>query len=186
MVEQTPLIDNESAASSGWSWAQVGRDLRTGWEALGRAAGNPRFAWVAVALILLLGALLRLHNVDWDEGQHLHPDERFLTMVENSLEWPASVAQYFDSAQNPLNPYNHDFSTYVYGLFPIVIAKFLGQISGYSGYDGVYLAGRVMSALMDLGAVWLIYHIGRRLYDARVGLLAALLTPATQAGTRPC
>ncbi len=132
-----------------------------------------------MALILLLGALLRLHNVDWDEGQHLHPDERFLTMVENSLEWPASVAQYFDSAQNPLNPYNHDFSTYVYGLFPIVIAKFLGQISGYSGYDGVYLAGRVMSALMDLGAVWLIYHIGRRLYDARVGLLAALLLSLT-------
>jgi hypothetical protein len=48
MVEQTPLIDNESAASSGWSWAQVGRDLRTGWEALGRAAGtraSPGWLW---------------------------------------------------------------------------------------------------------------------------------------------
>ena len=34
-----------------------------------------------LALILLIGATLRLVALNWDSGQHLHPDERFLTMV---------------------------------------------------------------------------------------------------------
>src|SRR5690606_1811317 len=124
-----------------------------------------------LALILVLGAALRFTGLDWDEGQHLHPDERFLTMVENSLQWPESLGQYWDTAQNPLNPYNHGHGTYVYGLSPVVLAKFLGQVTGHTGYDGVYLAGRAMSAAMDLLCIVLVFAIGRRLYNSRVGLL---------------
>ena len=38
-----------------------------------------------LVLILLAGAYLRTAGLDWDEGQHLHPDERFLTMVESGI-----------------------------------------------------------------------------------------------------
>ena len=106
----------------------------------------------------------RFTGLDWDEHQHLHPDERFLTMVENSLTWPKSMGEYFDTARNPLNPYNHQQGTYVYGLFPVVMAKFIGQVIGKTGYDGVYLAGRGMSAVIDMLCVLLVFLIGRRLY----------------------
>jgi YYY domain-containing protein len=124
--------------------------------------------------ILLVAAILRFTGLDWDEHQHLHPDERFLTMVENSLQWPKSLKEYFDTAINPLNPYNHEHGTYVYGLFPVVMAKFIGQLTGKTGYDGVYLAGRAMDAVLDMLCVVLVFLIGRRLYDGRVGLLGAL------------
>ena len=87
----------------------------------------------SLAAILLLAGILRFTGLDWDEHQHLHPDERFLTMVENSLEWPSRFREYLDTAKNPLNPYNHGHGTYVYGLLPLVLAKFLGQVSGKTG-----------------------------------------------------
>lgn len=36
---------------------------------------------LVLLLVLLVAAGLRLHGLDWDQGRHLHPDERFLSMV---------------------------------------------------------------------------------------------------------
>ncbi|MFO7697538.1 MAG: DUF2298 domain-containing protein, partial [Anaerolineae bacterium] len=133
-----------------------------------------RWAALALVIIMLLGGALRFVGLDWDDGQHLHPDERFLTMVENALTWPSSVGEYLDTSANPLNPYNRGHGSYVYGLLPVTLAKFIGQVTGYSGYSGVYLAGRAMSGVLDLLAVLVVFALGRRLYDTRVGLLGAL------------
>jgi hypothetical protein len=125
-----------------------------------------RVSWVTLALIaiLLLGGTLRLTGLDWDEGQHLHPDERFLTMVENALTWPSSLGEYLDTAANPLNPYNKGQGSYVYGLLPLTLVKLVGQVTGFTGYSGVYLAGRAMSAVLDMLAVVVVFALGRRLY----------------------
>ena len=42
-----------------------------------------------------------------------------------------------------------------------------------TGYDGVHLVGRFVSGFFDLMVVPLAFLIGRRLYNSRVGLLAA-------------
>jgi YYY domain-containing protein len=130
---------------------------------------------LALLAILIVGATLRLTGLDWDDSQHLHPDERFLTMVENNLAWPETLSDYWDTAVSPLNPYNRGHGSYVYGVLPVFITKAVGQATGLTGYGGVYLAGRAVSALMDLLCVLLVYAIGARLYDRRVGLLGALL-----------
>lgn len=39
--------------------------------------------------------------------------------------------------------------------------------------------GRALTALVDVGVVWLVYRLGRRLYDERVGLLAAAFLALT-------
>lgn len=142
----------------------------------GVTSGSRRWlTGLLLAAILLVGAGLRFVGLNWDQNQHLHPDERFLTMVTDELEWPATLAEYWVSATNPLNPYNHEFGTYVYGLLPVIAAKFAGELTGYTGYDGVFLAGRALSGIYDLGSVLLVFLIGRRLYDRRVGLVGALL-----------
>ena len=43
--------------------------------------------WVDLILIIVLlaGAYLRVVGIRWDETYHLHPDERFLTMVETGI-----------------------------------------------------------------------------------------------------
>lgn len=138
-------------------------------------------ATVALALggILLLGAFFRLTGVNWDGYTHLHPDERFITMVENALAWPSSLAEYFDTSRSPLNPYNRGFNSFVYGTFPLFLVKWLGMVLGMEGYDQIHLVGRVASALFDLGSVFVVFLIGRRLYGRAAGLIAAALSSAT-------
>ncbi len=164
-----------SEPQSPLTWKDIGLRLRE----LKRLELSPGFVAFFLCLILLFGAILRLTGLDWDAHQHLHPDERFLTMVENSLSWPKSLGEYLDTAKNPLNPYNRGHGSYVYGLLPVILAKFFGQLVGKTGYDGVYLVGRALSAVMDLLSVLMVFLMGRRLYDSRVGLLGALLLSVT-------
>ncbi|MBI5051646.1 MAG: hypothetical protein HZB52_00055, partial [Chloroflexi bacterium] len=63
---------------------------------------NYRSLTVVIETILLIaiiaaGAYLRFVGLDWDTNQHLHPDERFLTMVSSSISSVKSVGDYFDT-----------------------------------------------------------------------------------------
>ncbi|MDH4208026.1 MAG: DUF2298 domain-containing protein, partial [Anaerolineae bacterium] len=48
-----------------------------------------------------------------------------------------------------------------------------------SDYDHITLVGRVLSALIDTGVIYLTYLLGKRVYDRRVGLLAAVFVAFT-------
>lgn len=141
----------------------------------------PRWAvGLLLAVILALAAVLRFTGLNWDEGQHLHPDERFLMMVVNDLDRPGSLAEYFDSARSPLNPRNRGFSTFVYGTLPTTLLHFAGAATGREHYGDLLLVGRALSAAFDLGTVLLCFLLGilvsRR---AAGGLIAALLYAAS-------
>ena len=41
---------------------------------------------VCLVIILLAGWSFRSMNNNWDESRHLHPDERYLSMVINAIE----------------------------------------------------------------------------------------------------
>ena len=129
----------------------------------------------AVAAVLALGAALRLVGLDWDQGQHQHPDERFLSSVLLQIQPAPNLWTYFDPSRSPLNPFNHDISFFVYGTFPLFLVESLARALGRTGYDEAYLIGRALSALFDLGTVLLVYLLGRRLLGPWPGVLAAAL-----------
>jgi len=155
------------------------------------------FSWEAASvflllLVLLIGSYFRFSGLNWDGNHHLHPDERFLTIVASSLESVSDPLSYLRTSESPLNPYNVGQSFYVYGNFPMTLTRYVAEwtnsgctvLSGIkfslcnnplTSYDGIYLVGRFLSGLMDLISIMFTFLIGRRLYDWRVGLLAALL-----------
>ncbi len=130
----------------------------------------------ALLVILALGAYLRFVGLNWDAFTHLHPDERFLTLVESSLQIPDSISAYFDTQNSLLNPYNVGHRFFVYGTFPIFLVRYLAEWVGQTGYDEIHLVGRMVSATFDLISIVLVYYIAKHLYDQRVGLLAAVFT----------
>ncbi|MFQ5594186.1 MAG: DUF2298 domain-containing protein, partial [Anaerolineae bacterium] len=132
----------------------------------------------ALFLILVAGAYLRFTGLDWDQDQHLHPDERFLTMVLSSLERPASIGEFFNTPVSSWNPHNKGWGFFVYGTLPIFIIRFVGEELGKTTYGEIYLVGRALSGLFDLLTVLLLFFIARRLYDTRVALLASALSAA--------
>ena len=144
-----------------------------------RFPDHPWATGAALLVILLVAAYFRFTGLNWDDGHHLHPDERFLTMVETALELPGSVGAYFDTAQSPLNPHNKGHGFFVYGTFPIFLVRYLAEWLGRNTYDQVHLLGRVVGVLFDLATVVLTYRIGAALYDRRIGLLAAAFLAVT-------
>jgi YYY domain-containing protein len=137
-----------------------------------------RTRWILPDLVLLvilaLAAFLRFRGLNWDDTSHLHPDERFLTMVETDIQLPDSLGAYFNTANSRLNPNNVGHTFFVYGTLPIFLVRYLAEWVGQTGYDQVQLVGRATSATFDLITVLLVYFIGARLYRKRwIGVLAA-------------
>ncbi len=78
-------------------------------------------------LVLVGAAYFRLIGLNWDQSQHLHPDERFLTMVSTALAPVGSFSEYFDTANSTLNPHNRGYGFYVYGTLPVFIVRHVAE-----------------------------------------------------------
>ena len=134
-------------------------------------------------LILVMAAALRFRGLDWDDGHWLHPDERKIFFVVLDLDWPESWAEAL-SPDSPLNP-----QFFAYGSLPIYLLKLVVTVlqpvwSALRDGGNIHLIARPLAALFDLGTVYLVYRLARRLQPTagdekrarRVALLAAAFT----------
>jgi YYY domain-containing protein len=130
---------------------------------------------ILIALLLTLagGAYLRLVGVNWDENQHMHPDERFLSLVQTAISPVTTPEAYFDTESSSLNPANRGHTFFVYGTLPIFIIRYVGEALGKTDYHAITIVGRYLSAIFDLVTVLLVFAIGKKLYRWQVGILGA-------------
>lgn len=108
-------------------------------------------------ILAIVAIILRLYGINWDQGFHMHPDERMLMIVADRLN-------FFKN----LNP---DF--FNYGSLPLYILKGLAQIfdvllsAHRATYDGMLYLGRVLSAAADMGTFFLVYKITQALFPQK-------------------
>ena len=156
---------------------------------------RPWLTAVILVAILLLGGYFRFTGLDWDQNFHLHPDERFLTIVGSALQGEPDLFGYLSTSTSTLNPYNAGQTFFVYGNLPMTLTRYGAEFAlrtcnglansegippawcthNFTAYDGIHIFGRFLSALVDWLAILFIFLIGRRLYSSWVGLLAALM-----------
>ncbi|MDZ4763660.1 MAG: DUF2298 domain-containing protein, partial [Chloroflexota bacterium] len=116
------------------------------------------------------------------------------------------IGGYFDARCSSLNPHNVGYGLYVYGTLPLFITRGAAELfapiserfaravtypqtgdsmwQNYNGeqwmsYDGIHLVWRFLSAAAEMGCVFIVFLIGRRLHDKWVGILAAALYSVT-------
>lgn len=106
--------------------------------------------------IILLAFFFRFNNLDWDENFHLHPDERFLTMVGTAMKLPSSINQYFDQKTSLMNPTNIGYPFFVYGRFPLIMTKYLASVYKMDNYNDFTILGRQLSAFFDIIIIFFI------------------------------
>ncbi len=163
----------------------------------------------AILAVVLLGGYLRLDGLGWDTPRderipfQMHPDERFISIVNAKIEWPSGAGEYFDTARSPLNPYNQpETPSFVYGTFPIFTVKAVaslarsdtwliagladdglcgGVVGGrdrgggeLSTYDTTVVCGRHVTALVDTLTIVLVLLLGSVLFGRAAGLLGGL------------
>ena len=151
----------------------VSRRSKRTW--LSRLRADPRSINIALLAVLLLAAVFRFQGLKWDEGRHLHPDERFLSTVTNDIKWPTNLANYFDPATSSLSPFAlPNVGLFVYGTLPVYIVKGIAIALDMNNYDEITLVGRALSGVFDLATILMLFLIARRLYGKPTALLAAL------------
>jgi hypothetical protein len=138
-----------------------------------------------LAAILAVAGYLRGIGLNWDEDSRLHPDERFLSMVEDKLAPVGSLREYFDTSGSPLNPNNRGYGFFVYGDLPIVVVQYVGRwfalpgndldrrwfgVDLGSSYSTVHRVRRGVSAVRSARHCWCSPSAGA--YGRAVGLLA--------------
>jgi hypothetical protein len=127
---------------------------------------------IILLLIILFGIILRLYGLNWDQGFHLHPDERAIVMFTTPLKLPNSLNEFL-SPQSPWNP--HFFA---YGNLPLYLLKIVGNIAGafnplYMYYEKINLVGRFLSASFDIGILLVVFLLGKKLFNIGSALLGA-------------
>ncbi|HMA37296.1 MAG TPA: glycosyltransferase family 39 protein, partial [Chloroflexia bacterium] len=139
---------------------------------------------IGLGLVLLVAAALRIPSHNWDQDQHLHTDERYVTRVTiDRVQLPPGVtlATLLDAQHSPIDP-RAAGQLYTYGALPIylgkaatVLALAVSGDSYFSSYNGTQQTGRVLAGLFDILTTLLVFAAGRRLWGAGAGLRAAAL-----------
>jgi len=142
-----------------------------------------------LVLIILVGGFFRFYNLNWDEGQFYHPDERNIALGVSRLKFPDQL----------------DPGFYAYNGFPMYLYKGIGSILSFKGrtesfttllaslftpgkptfqqrdiswtedWGKINLIGRFVSALAATVSIYLIYLLGVMLIGKWGGLLSASL-----------
>ncbi len=134
------------------------------------ADGNERlWAWSGLGLVLCVALGLRLWGIK--EGLP------YVYNIDEAGHFVPKAVAMFSDGLNPRYFVNPPGLTYV--LHFVLDAWFGGARGVHSEYVShpgeVFLAGRVTVALLGTASVWMLYLLGARLFNRRVGLLAAAI-----------
>lgn len=118
-----------------------------------------------IILILLIGALLRFTNLNWDSYQAFHPDER-------NISWAVTRIQWFTQLNPKFFAYG-GLPIYLYKILSDMTARVTGDPSWTTEWGKIAVVGRYVSATLSSVSIFLIFLAARRLFSPAVGLLAA-------------
>jgi len=157
---------------------------------------NRRAVRVTLLLaLILIGGALRFTDINWDRFQHLHPDERFIVWVADTMRWPTGVEGGFvsqlgvalDPEHSALNPFRWppaagDMAgkprSFAYGHFPLYLLVVAGQAAA--------AAGRWFGETTLAFPAWMqpLHTVGRQLGDySHLSLVGRAISALADLGT---
>jgi hypothetical protein len=119
----------------------------------------------------LLGAFFRFYKLDWGEGIFFHPDER-------------NIASLATSISPPIDPQFFAKGTFAYGSFisylifgvNLFLHIFSPILPPYDNFALNIILLRIFSAFFSTFAVVIVYLIGNKAWNKKIGILAAGMT----------
>lgn len=119
-----------------------------------------------ILAVLIVGALLRIYNLNWDDGHFLHPDER-LYVNASDITFPSSLSEFF-LPTSPLNP-----DMFYYGSLPLYLYKSINVIflSDYS----FLISSRVVASAFSILTVIFIFLSTRVIFGKISAYYAAII-----------
>ena len=137
-------------------------------------------AIVAVLLLVAIGTGMRFRHLDWDGWQQLHPDERGIWYVAQTIQLPANLIDAFEIRHSTLNPFRTSSGarrSFPYGHLPlyatVLTAEVLSAVTGMNHPVAVLHAGRIVAASADSLTILIVALLGREIGGRWAGVTAA-------------
>lgn len=124
-----------------------------------------------LAGILLIAALLRFYNVNWDNGNLFHPDER---NIANAV----SAITLFSQMDPKFYAYG-GFLIYLYKFTADFLAILLNNPAIAHDWGWINVIGRSYSAFFSVMTIFPLYFLAVKVFNKRVGLLSCLIYALT-------
>jgi hypothetical protein len=118
--------------------------------------------------ITVIGAFLRFYNLNWDNGNFFHPDERNIANAVSQIK--------FFSQLNP--------NFFAYGGFLIYLYRATGDLLNFLTHDTAWvydwghinIIGRFYSALFSTLTIPFIFILSKNIFNKYVAVISSLLT----------
>jgi len=123
------------------------------------------FLLFCVLFLTLIGGVLRFYNINWDRGYNFHPDER-------NIDAAVSRISFFDSMDPEFFAYG-GLPVYLYRSTAEIMSSYTNDPSWLHDWGKINIIGRSFSALFSTLTIIAIYKLGSKLFDRKVGVLAA-------------
>jgi 4-amino-4-deoxy-L-arabinose transferase-like glycosyltransferase len=121
-----------------------------------------KFANAVIVILLILGAFLRIYNLNWGSPFYFHPDERNIANAITILTFPSQMNPHF----------------FAYGSFPIYFVYFMifsvnfFRIPHADFTQAIFLS-RVCSTILSFFLIPSLYFIGKYIKNRTAGIIAS-------------
>lgn len=124
-----------------------------------------------LALLTLIGGFLRFYNLNWDNENFFHPDER---NIANAV----ARIRFFTQLNPDFFAYG-GFLIYLYRATGDILTAITGNASWVYDWGHINIIGRFYSALFSTITIPLVFFLTRNIFNKYVAIIAAILTTFT-------
>lgn len=129
--------------------------------------GNNFYIFLIIVLLILLSAFFRFYNLNWDQGNLFHPDER---NIDNAV----SKIRFFSRLDPEFFAYG-GFSIYLYTAAVNIISFITKENSWTSDWGLINITARFFSALFSTLTIIPLYFLAKKISSTKAALIAVIL-----------
>ena len=131
---------------------------------------SKKTTFILLVAVLLTGAFLRFHKLDWGENHFLHPDEYHIAGAVERLSFPTQM-----------NPDLFSYGSLT--VYLIFFTKLLTKtFTNSTLIPNAFLVGRFYSALFSTLTILVVYHLSSQLFKKNYFALITAFLVATCPG----
>jgi 4-amino-4-deoxy-L-arabinose transferase-like glycosyltransferase len=125
------------------------------------------YTFIFILILILIAGFFRFYNLNWDQGNYFHPDERNIANAVSQIS--------FFSQLNPHFFAYGGFTIYLYRLTGDLLVFITKDISWVSNWGNIDVIGRFFSALFSTLTIIPLYLLAKKVSDKKTALLTVVL-----------
>jgi len=131
-------------------------------------ASNKKFhTLLSVFILILVAGFFRFYNLNWDQGNYFHPDERNIANAVSQIN--------FFSQLNPHFFAYGGFTIYLYRLAGDLLVSITKNVAWVSNWGNIDVVGRFFSALFSTLTIIPLYFLAKKISNKKTALLTTVL-----------